>query len=219
MIGSSYKATLLSGQVSQKQELIFTIFVSMLCATVYLASDVFLPSLPEMTHYFHTSASIAQITLTIFMIGLASSQIMHGLLSDRFGRKTILKITIPFFLIATIGCIFAQNIETLIVFRFIQAIAASSCLVIGRSLFTDLFEAKRAQRAFAVLVPLVSLSPALAPTIGGILATYFSWQSAFIFILIFGIFIFLASYFSFYQSQNLLRKELLLSTYQLFLNH
>lgn len=154
---------------------------------VFISTDVFLPYLPLMTDYFKTSHSMSQMSLTVFMIGLSCSQIPHGLLSDRFGRKTILNIMLPVFLIATIGCIFAWNIEFLIFCRLFQAISASACIVIGRSLFSDLFEPMKAQRAFAVLIPLVSLSPALAPSIGGFLSIYFPWQASFIFVFIFGL--------------------------------
>jgi DHA1 family bicyclomycin/chloramphenicol resistance-like MFS transporter len=181
-----FQKKLLNAEVTKVEENIFIFFVSLLCMTVYIASDVFLPSLPEMTSYFNTTPAIAQITISIFLIGLASSQIFHGLMADKFGKKTILVMVLPIFLLATIGCILSSNIHFLIACRLIQALSASACLVIGRSVFNDLFEPKRAQRAFAVLVPLVSLSPALAPAVGGFLAAHFQWQASFIFVLFFG---------------------------------
>lgn len=182
-----FQKRLLSGEITPFEEHVFTFFVSLLCMTVYVASDVFLPALPEMTKYFDTTAAIAQVTISIFLIGLASSQIFHGLMADKFGKRTMLVFVLPVFLLATIGCIFSPNIKIFIACRLLQALAASACLVIGRSLFNDLFEQKRAQRAFSVLVPLVSLSPALAPAIGGFLAANFQWQSSFIFVLCFGL--------------------------------
>lgn len=189
MIGIDFRRRLLSGQISNKEEHLFTFFVSLLCMTVYLASDIFLPSLPEMTEYFRISIAAGQSVISIFMVGLSSSQILHGLLADRFGKKTILLIVLPIFLLSTLGCILSPSIHTLVICRLFQALAASACIVIGRSLFTDLFEPYRAQRAFAVLVPLVSLSPAIAPAIGGLLALHFDWRASFIFVLIFGIFV------------------------------
>lgn len=184
-----FKRKILNGQLSGLQEWFFVISVSLLCMTVFISSDVFLPFLPEMTSYFNTSKNLTQMSLTVFMVGLAIAQIPHGLLSDRFGRKTILNITIPLFLLSTLGCISAKNIEFFILCRFFQAISASACIVVGRSLLSDVFEPLKAQRSFAILVPLVSLSPALAPSIGGVLSIYFPWQSSFIFVLIFGILI------------------------------
>lgn len=187
MLGSQFKTRLLKGDISSFQEHVFTFFVSLLCATVYIASDVFLPSLPEIAKDYQTTPNIAQQTITVFVLGLSATQILHGLLADRFGKRNILLLVLPVFLLATIGCIFAPSIQILILYRLFQAISASACIVIGRSLFVDLFEAKRAQRAFAILIPMVSLSPALAPTIGGFLGAYFHWRSTFVFVLIFAI--------------------------------
>lgn len=187
MLGSQFKTRLLNGEISPFKEHVFTFFVALLCATVYVASDVFLPSLPEITTDYQTTPNIAQQTITVFLLGLSATQILHGLLADRFGKRNMLLIVLPVFLLATVGCIFATSIETLILYRLFQAVSASACLVIGRSLFVDLFEPKRAQRAFAILVPMVSLSPALAPTIGGFLGAYLHWRATFVFVLIFAI--------------------------------
>ena len=186
---AEFKKNLLQDKISSAQEWFFIISVSLLCMIVFISSDVFLPFLPEMTKYFNTSMSLSQMSLTAFIVGLSLGQIPHGLLSDRFGRKSILNLMIPMFLLATLGCIFSKNIEFFIICRFFQAISASACIVIGRSLFSDVFEPLKAQRAFAVLVPLVSLSPALAPSIGGALSIYFSWRSSFVFVFIFGLII------------------------------
>lgn len=182
-----FQKKLLSSDITKFEEHIFTFFVSLLCMTAYMASDVFLPALPEMTAYFNTTPAQAQMTVSIYLIGLASAQILHGRMADRFGKKNVLMSALPIFLASTLGCILSQDIHILIFFRLIQALCASACLVIGRSIFTDFFEPRRAQRAFAVLVPLVSLSPALAPAIGGFLATHFQWQSSFVFALFFGL--------------------------------
>ena len=114
MVISDFKRKLLSGNVSKTQECIFIFFVTMLCMIVFISSDVFLPFLPEMTKYFKTSHALSQMSLTIFMVGLSCAQIPHGLLSDRFGRKPILMIMLPIFLISTLGCIFSNSIEFLI---------------------------------------------------------------------------------------------------------
>lgn len=180
-----FRQRLVLGQITMAEEYLFTFFVSLLCMTVYVASDVFLPSLPEMTEYFSTTASMSQNAISIFLIGLAGSQIFHGLMADKFGKKKVLIIVLPIFLLCTMGCLFSSGIEMLILFRLFQAISASACLVIGRAIFNEFFEIKRAQRAFAILVPLVSLSPALAPAIGGYLATHFQWQASFVFVLFF----------------------------------
>ena len=137
---AEFKKNLLQDKISSAQEWFFIISVSLLCMIVFISSDVFLPFLPEMTKYFNTSMSLSQMSLTAFIIGLSLGQIPHGLLSDRFGRKSVLNLMIPMFLLATLGCIFSKHIEFFIICRFFQAISASACIVIGRSLFSDVFE-------------------------------------------------------------------------------
>ena len=187
MIGASFRKRLLAGDISTAEEHLFTFFVSLLCMIVYIASDVFLPSLPEMSFYFKTTLALSQSVISIYMIGLSSTQIIHGLLADRFGKKNMLLIVLPIFLGTTLGCILAPTLHVLVLCRFFQAVSASACVVIGRTIFYDLFDPYRAQRAFSVLIPLVSLSPAIAPSIGGFLAIAFDWRASFVFVLVFAL--------------------------------
>ena len=90
--GSKFKERLLQGNISKLEEHLFTFLISLLCMIVYVASDVFLPSLPEMISYYKISIALGQMVLSVFMIGLASTQILHGVLADRFGKKNILRL-------------------------------------------------------------------------------------------------------------------------------
>ena len=195
MLGKNFKSRLLSGDISTKEENVFVFFISLLCMIVYLASDVYLPSLPQMGKDFGTQFSQVQLTITVYMIGLACSQILHGILGDHFGKRKMLMITIPIFLIVTLAILFSPNIEVMIILRFFQAFSGSACMVIGRTIFSDVFEQKRAHRAFAVLIPAVSLSPALGPIIGGWLGHYYHWKGSFLFTFAFALIVLAYLYF------------------------
>ena len=88
-----------------------------------LVTDMYLPSLPTMTGYFDTNSSMVQLGLTSSMIGLAIGQIFFGPLSDKYGRRPLLLISMLLFIVSTVFCIFSPNIESFIAFRLLQGIA------------------------------------------------------------------------------------------------
>src|SRR5574344_1247247 len=99
------------------------ILLGMLSAFGPFITDMYLPTLPSMTKYFNTSAAAVQLGLTTSMIGLAAGQMFFGPLSDRYGRRLPLLISMWLFIIATIGCIFTHDINQFLVWRFVQGIA------------------------------------------------------------------------------------------------
>ena len=118
------------------------VFLGMLTAFGPFVTDMYLPSLPAMQAYFKTSVSWVQLGLTFSMLGLALGQLIFGPLSDRQGRRKPLIISMILFVIATLFCIFAPNIETFVILRFVQGVAASGGIVISRSIATDKFKTK-----------------------------------------------------------------------------
>ena len=114
----------------------------MLTAFGPFVTDMYLPSLPAMADYFSASASWVQLGLTFSMLGLAAGQILFGPLSDKYGRRAPLLASMMLYLLATLGCIFAPNIEFFVALRFAQGIAAAGGIVISRSIATDKFKSK-----------------------------------------------------------------------------
>lgn len=128
--------------VKDNSKLFILVLLGMLTAFGPFVTDMYLPSLPSMGEYFSTSSSMVQLGLTTSMIGLAVGQIFFGPLSDRYGRRIPLQVAMWLFIVSTIFCLFAQNIQQFVAFRLIQGIAGAGGIVIARSIATDKFSGK-----------------------------------------------------------------------------
>lgn len=167
--------------------LAMTATLAMLTALGPLATDFYLPSLPEIVTAMGTTVAGAQGTLSAFLFGFAGGQIVWGPLSDRLGRKPVLLAGLSLFLVATIACTFATSIEALTAGRVLQALGASGPIVLGRAMVRDLYDGVRAGRELARMGMIMGLVPAVAPVIGGVLQLQFGWRSTFIASLVFGL--------------------------------
>ncbi len=150
--------------------------LALLSALGPLSVDTYLPAFTTMADDLSTSASAIQLTLTAFLFGLAAGQLVIGPLSDRFGRRQPLLISIAICTLASVGAAASQSVEPLIAFRFIQGFAAASGLVIGRSVVTDVSSGRAAVRAFSVLAAIGSFGPVVAPLLGGALLPGIGWR-------------------------------------------
>ncbi len=161
--------------------------VSMLSAFGLIASDVYLPAMPSMAHEFSIGAWQMPQTVSAYLIALACAQLVYGPLSDRWGRKPVLTVGILLYILGSIGCANAGGFESFLGWRVLEALGAASGLVIGRAIIADTCDKKESAKVYSIVYPLVSLSPAIAPAIGGYLAAWFGWRSDFIFVAGFGL--------------------------------
>lgn len=158
----------------------FLFLLAALTALGPLSTDMYLPSLPALTGEFATDVGRVQLTLSLFLVGFAVTQLIYGPVSDRFGRKGPILFGLGLYVVATLACTFAWSIEALIAGRFLQALGACAGVVLGRAVVRDLFTRERAARMLAYLGMAMSFAPMLAPTIGGYLQLAFGWQSVFV---------------------------------------
>jgi len=156
-----------------------------------ISSDIYLPSMPYIAHYFHEDYRIIQRTITVYLIGLAIFQLIYGPVSDHFGRKRTLQFGVCLYILASLSCTLSSNITMLMISRFFQAIGASASLVMGRCMVSDIYDRQETTRIFSIVLPMVSLSPAIAPVIGGYLQTLLGWRAVLAFTVIFGTFLLL----------------------------
>jgi DHA1 family bicyclomycin/chloramphenicol resistance-like MFS transporter len=112
-------------------------------------------------------------------VGFAIGQIIYGPLLDRFGRKRPLYVGLAIYLLASIGCMRAHSIETLLIFRFISALGASAASVGTIAMVRDFFPAKDGAKVFSMLMLVLSVSPLFAPSIGSLLITLWGWRTVF----------------------------------------
>ena len=108
----------------QPTALIVTILLTMLVGMGAISTDIYLPSLPSITEEFSSDTASVQLTLSVFMIAFAVSQLVYGPISDRFGRRPALIGGMALYLVASLGCAMTGSIETLIIARFFQALGA-----------------------------------------------------------------------------------------------
>lgn len=144
------------------------------------ASDINLPGVPATAHAFHTPVASVQWTFSAFMIGIAVSQAVYGPISDAYGRKGVIVSGLGLFVAASLVCAVAPTVEVFGAGRLLQALGAGSGMVLGRAVISDLYEERDAARMFATVMPIVGVSPSVAPLVGGYLTTYVSWRAAFV---------------------------------------
>lgn len=145
-----------------------------------LTIDMYLPSFPEITKDFGTQASLVQLSLTACLIGLGLGQIIMGPLSDVFGRRRPVILSLILYLTASFVCAISPNIYSFIAARFIQGFAASAGIVISRAIVRDLYSGSELTRFFSLLMLVNNLFPLIAPVAGSGVISFTSWVGVFI---------------------------------------
>jgi DHA1 family bicyclomycin/chloramphenicol resistance-like MFS transporter len=141
--------------------------------------DIYLPGLPSVADEFGTSASTAQLTIALFLLGLGGGQLVAGPLSDTFGRRRPMLAAIVLFAFASTACAAAPSIEVLLASRILQGAAASAGIVIARAVIRDLFRGSLGARMLSRLVLIYGLAPVLAPALGAQVLRVTSWRGVF----------------------------------------
>ena len=172
-------------------KLFLVLLLGVLSAFGPFVVDLYLPSLPQLASFFETSASMTQLTLTTAMIGLAVGQLLLGPLSDKFGRKKPLIISLVIYIISTVLIVFSPNIETMIVLRVIQGLSSAGSVVISRAIATDLYRGREMTRFFGLLMTINGIAPIISPILGSLLLEYISWKGVFVFLALIGVIVLL----------------------------
>lgn len=159
------------------------IVIFIICITGVMsqfATDSFIPSMPHIAKYFDVTAEAIKLTVGIYFLGMTSSILLFGYLSDKYGRKNILVLGYVIFSIASVGCTFAQSENQLLFFRFIQGIGMGSSFVSFRAIMSDVFShGPTLAKASLVIGSVASFTPPLAPITGGFIQEYIGWRGNF----------------------------------------
>lgn len=158
-----------------------------------MATDVYLASMPDIGQYFGSTASLVQLTLTTYMIGIALGQFVLGPLSDVLGRHKLMVAGNTVFVLASLGIVFAPTMETVLVLRGIQGVSGAAGVVIARAMVSDMTSGRTAAQLYSILALMTSLAPVVAPLLGGVIATVATWQVVFVVIAGFGALMLLCS--------------------------
>nr|WP_051049712.1 multidrug effflux MFS transporter [Nocardiopsis ganjiahuensis] len=158
---------------------LLVLVLGVLSAIGPLATDLYLPALPEIAADLGASESRVKLTLTAVMAGLALGQLVSGPLSDRWGRRAPLLVGTAVFTAVTFAIVFVSSAEAFMALRFLQGLSAAAGLVVSRAVVRDVFHGDTAATFFSRLVLLTGLAPMLGPVLGGQLLLFGPWQLIF----------------------------------------
>ncbi|WP_457190497.1 multidrug effflux MFS transporter [Nocardioides sp. P5_E3] len=151
-----------------------------LTAAAPLVTDFYLPSLPDLARSLGTDEAIAQLTISVSIVGLALGQLVAGPWSDRVGRLLPLRAGVLMLAVTSLLCALAGNIETLLALRLAQGLAGAATLVVARAVVRDVYDGARAARIFSELILVMGLAPVVGPVIGGQLLRVTDWRGIFV---------------------------------------
>jgi DHA1 family bicyclomycin/chloramphenicol resistance-like MFS transporter len=152
-----------------------------------LGMHVFVPALPNAARDLGASSGAMQMTVSLYILGLAIGQLVYGPLSDRFGRRPVLIGGLVLFTVGGFGAALAPGVHALIAARLFQALGGCSGLVLARAIVRDTATTREAGRRLALMNLMVTLGPGVAPLVGGALAAATGWRSIFILLCALGI--------------------------------
>jgi DHA1 family bicyclomycin/chloramphenicol resistance-like MFS transporter len=155
------------------------LLVALIASFPALSTDLYLPALPTMSEQLNCSVASATSSLYWFFIFISTSSFIWGPLSDKYGRKRILLIGVPLYIISSIFCVLSQNIFQLITARIFQAIGAGASMAVNLAIVKDVFPGKKRERTLAFITVLNGMIPVIAPSIGSLIIKYISWRGAF----------------------------------------
>ena len=140
---------------------------------------ILVPALPVLVKTFNTDVTSVQLNVSLFMVGLASSQLLTGPLSDKFGRRPVLLAGLFLMTAATIACIFAATLPQLIGARFLQAVGGGTGMVMARAIIRDLYPRERVGGMLSLVIAVMMIAQLLSPLIGGLIETSLGWRTIF----------------------------------------
>lgn len=163
-------------QASPRHDRLLLAGLGLLSMIAPFATDMYLPAFPELGRDLGVSPSIVQLTLTVFLVGLAVGQLIFGPLSDRFGRKPPLLVGALVCTFASVGAALAPTAELLLAARFVQGLTGAAGVVIARAIVSDVYHGPRAASIYSLLGVIVGIAPVAAPLVGGVLARPLGWR-------------------------------------------
>tara|TARA_Y100000588_G_C14153006_1_gene881361 strand:+ start:63 stop:1283 length:1221 start_codon:yes stop_codon:yes gene_type:complete len=170
--------------------------LAMLTALSPLSVDLYLPAFPAIAESLNVNSAQIQVTLAAYLLGMAAGQLLYGPLSDHFGRKPPLYFGLALYVLASFACVFANDLTTLTIARFVQALGGSSGVVISRAVIRDRTKPAQSAKAFSMLMLALGLAPILAPLLGGFLLYIMGWRGIFAVLGVTGIVLFISTHYS-----------------------
>lgn len=155
------------------------LILGLLSAIGPLSIDMYLPGFETIAEDLSTRIEKVQLSLTSFFVGVALGQLFYGPLLDRFGRKRPLVMGLIIYIASSIACAFAASAESLIAFRFLQALGSCAGMVASRAMVRDYFKPGETAKVFSLLMLVIGVSPIVAPTLGSYIIHFYDWHFIF----------------------------------------
>ncbi len=143
------------------------------------AIDTLFPAFPAVARDLGATAFAMQQTLSVYIVAYGVMALLHGPLSDAYGRRVVILSGVAVFTLASIGCALASSIDQLLAFRALQGLSSGAGLIVGRAIVRDCFEGAQAQRVMSLISLIFGVAPAIAPIVGGIIFVNFGWHAIF----------------------------------------
>jgi DHA1 family bicyclomycin/chloramphenicol resistance-like MFS transporter len=185
-----------------KQKFMLILILGSITAIGPFSIDMYLPAFTAIATDLHTTVAHISLSLSAFFIGISIGQFIYGPLLDRFGRKKPLYAGLLLYLFASVLCAVAESADSLIAFRFLQALGGCAGMVASRAMVRDLFDVTENAKIFSMLMLVVGVSPIVAPTLGGYITVAFGWHVIFILLAIMSALILAAVYFVLPESRS-----------------
>ncbi|OXA90008.1 multidrug effflux MFS transporter [Flavobacterium hercynium] len=160
--------------------------LAIITALESLSIDLYLPAFTHITQDLQTTMGNVQISVSLFLCGFATGQLLWGPLSDKYGRKPILLIGLVVFVLSSAAIPFADYIELLWILRFMQAFGGCAGIVMSRAVVADLFSKEAAIKIFSTQSQISGIAPIIAPIMGSVLLNLWGWRSIFFFLALLG---------------------------------
>lgn len=155
--------------------------------------DTYLPSFPFIGADLQATPAQMQQTLSLYLLTLAFMTLFHGTLSDSFGRRPVILVSLALYVVTSAGCALASSLPQLLFWRAIQGLAAGAGIIVGRAIIRDSFSGHEAQRLMSLVTMIFGIAPAIAPVIGGWLQGLLGWRAIFWFLVTYGVVLFFAA--------------------------
>lgn len=159
---------------------VLTALIILLGLTSPLSTDMCLPALPTIAADFQVSYSEANLLIISFFFFMALCTLLAGPLSDRFGRKRVMLVSLALFTVGNLGCALSTALPTLIVFRSVGACGAGGMLNSSTALTKDAFSGRARDFTLHFVQAFQILGPLLAPSIGAFLLNVLNWHASFV---------------------------------------
>ena len=167
------------------------VFVALIASFPPLSTDLYLPALPTMSEQLNCSVWEVNLSIVVFFIFVSASSFIWGPLSDKYGRKRMLLIGVPLFIVSSVFCMLSQNVFQLIAARIVQAIGAGAAMAVNLAIVKDVFPGKKREKTLALAAVLNGMIPVIAPSIGSQIIRFFSWHGIFGLLVITGTLVFI----------------------------